>query len=81
MTEEEAVAKVKAAANLSDERGVLYATPWLVKHSKSGTKADVSYLVVMTVASGQEILSRSLRTPHFVVDILPKFRISADVPS
>lgn len=54
MTEAKAIAEYKAAADLGDERGVLYATPWLVKHSKSGTEANVSHLVVMKVARRQK---------------------------
>ena len=53
MTRQEAIAQYRAAANLNDEPGVLYATPWPVKHSKHPMKADVSYLVVVSVARGQ----------------------------
>jgi len=55
VTEEDAMAKYKAAANLSDEGGILFAKPWLVKPSKSGSKADLSCLVVLSVSRGQAV--------------------------
>ncbi len=53
MTRAEAVAKYKSAAALNDESGVLYATPWLVKHWKAAHKADLSYLAMVSVAVEQ----------------------------
>jgi hypothetical protein len=55
LTVEEAKAKYKAAASLNDEAGLLYAAPWLLKSSKAGSKADVSYLTVVSVTRGRTV--------------------------
>ncbi len=55
LTVEEAKAKYKAAANLNDEAGLLYAAPWLLKSSKAGAKVDVSYLTVLSVTRGRTV--------------------------
>ena len=73
LTKEEAKAKYKAAANLNDETGILYATPWLVKHSKSGTKADVSYLAMVSVMRGQAV--------PVVLDAGSRFRVQGRLES
>ena len=68
-----AEAKYKAAANLSDEAGILYATPWLAKKLKSVTKADVPYVAALSVTRGQTI--------PVVVGADSRFRIVGQVES
>ena len=53
LTKKEAMATYKAAANLSEDAGILYTTPWLKKQFKSGTKSDVSYLAALSVTREQ----------------------------
>jgi hypothetical protein len=73
ITKEDAMAKYKAAANLSDESGSLYATPWLVKHGKSGRKANVSYLATVSVTRA--------RAAPVVLGAGSRFRIQGRVES
>jgi len=73
MTREEVKTKLSAAANVSDDAGILYAMPWLARQAKSNTEADVSYLAVLSVTSGQAI--------PVVADAGSRFRIVGQVES
>lgn len=49
ITEKEAVAKYKAAACLSNDTGVLYATPMLLPHPKLKNQSKLAFLAVVSV--------------------------------
>lgn len=53
LNRKEAVANYKAAAELDDDAGMLYAMPWLRKQLKAGSNTDVSYLAALSVTRGQ----------------------------
>ena len=65
--------KLSAAANASDDAGILYAMPWFARQAKSDTGADVSYLAVLSVTRGQAI--------PVVADAGGRFRIVGQVKS